>query len=103
MTSAITAAGIAPARMVPTSFSARPVTISVPYPPPPMNAASVAVPTVRTAEVLTPAMIVTEASGSSIQARRRQLRSPRTVVISTSRGSRVLIPACVLRTIGSRA
>jgi len=68
-----------------------------------MNAASVAVPTVRTADVLIPAMIVIDASGSSIHASRRQPRTPSTVVISISRESRLLIPACVVRTIGSSA
>src|SRR5437773_2520523 len=65
--------------------------------------ADVVAATVRTAAVLIPAMMVTEASGSSTQARRRQPRSPRTVVISTSRGSRLLIAACVVRTMGSSA
>ena len=46
------------------SESASPVTIGSPSPPAPMNAASVAVPTLITAAVRTPAMIVGAASGS---------------------------------------
>jgi len=58
-----------------------------------MNAASVAVPTVSTAAVLIPAMIVTDAIGSSIHVRRCQRPSRITVAISTSWRSRLLIPA----------
>jgi len=58
-----------------------------------MNAASVAVPTVSTAAVLTPAMIVTDASGSSIQASRCQRPSRITAAMSTSWRSRLVTPA----------
>src|SRR5437667_5145730 len=60
------AAGSAPARSTVWSFSARPCAMRSPNPPAPMKAAMVAVPTLITAEVLTPAMMVSRASGSSI-------------------------------------
>ena len=68
-----------------------------------MKAASVAVPTVQMAAVFTPARILTEASGSSIRASRRQPVSPSTSAISSSWRSSVDSPVAVPRTIGSSA
>src|SRR5437868_6981268 len=63
--SASAAAGTAPASNIALSLSASPVTMRSPYPPAPMNAAIVAVPTLMTAEVLIPARIVVAPSGNS--------------------------------------
>ena len=84
------------------SFSARPATMRSPKPPAPMNAAMVAVPTLMTAAVLTPARGTGSASGNSTSQRlsrgqperERRHRSPAGTPAS---------PACVLRTIGSSA
>jgi hypothetical protein len=62
--SANTAAGSAPERIILVSESARPAAIRSPNPPAPMKAASVAVPTLITAAVRMPAMITGAASGS---------------------------------------
>lgn len=55
---AIKAAGMAPFKIILKSFKARPVTIGFPYPPAPINAAKVAVPTLIMAEVLMPLKIL---------------------------------------------
>jgi hypothetical protein len=58
-----------------------------------MNAASVAVPTVITADVLIATMMLIEASGSSIRIRRASRPSPRTKAISRRWRSIPMIPA----------
>src|SRR5208283_3350462 len=63
--SAMQAAGTAPARICAVSTVATPRKMKTPNPPPPMAAAMVAVPIVVTVAMRTPAMIVGAASGSS--------------------------------------
>src|SRR5436309_9168287 len=101
--SASTAAGTAPASNIALSLSASPVTMRSPYPPAPMNAAIVAVPTLMTAEVLIPARIVVAPSGNSIL-----LRIVPAVIPSERAASFIPRGICasaayVLRTIGSNA
>ena len=74
-----------------------------PNPPAPMNAAMVAVPTLITAAVFTPARIVGSASGSSTSRRAAQGRRPSARAASRSPGDTPVMPACVLRTMGSSA
>ena len=75
------AAGSAPERIMRVSDSASPAAIGSPRPPAPMNAASVAVPTLMTAAVRMPAMMSGAASGSRtwrrICARRHAQRAGR--------------------------
>src|SRR4051812_48707353 len=58
------AAGMAPWRIIALSLRLSPMLMGCPSPPAPMNAASVAAPTLMTAEVFTPARMVGDASGS---------------------------------------
>src|SRR5437899_11700890 len=62
--SANAAAGNAPASIASLSLTARPAPMRSPKPPAPMKAASVAVPTLMTAAVFTPAISVGVASGN---------------------------------------
>src|SRR5271155_4188173 len=62
--SAMTAAGIAPARICAVSTDATPRKMNTPKPPPPMAAAMVAVPIVVTVATRIPARIVCAASGN---------------------------------------
>jgi hypothetical protein len=68
-----------------------------------MNAAIVAVPTLITADVLMPAMIVSAASGSSILARIVRSSSPSERAASFMPREICVSAVCVLRTIGSNA
>ena len=68
-----------------------------------MNAAMVAVPTLITAEVLIPAMIVGAANGNSILCRMVPARMPSDSAASFIPREICVSAACVLRTIGSSA
>src|SRR5579872_5408942 len=67
--SAIRAAGTAPARSCVLSTEAMPLKMNTPNPPPPIAAAIVAVPMVVTVAIRIPAIIVRSASGSSTSRR----------------------------------
>ena len=88
--------------MRPRSSRRMPVKIGWPRPPAPMRAPSVAVPTLMTAALFTPAMIEGLASGSSIRHRRVPGGSPRASADSRNAPGIPVSPAWVLRTIGSR-
>ena len=74
-----------------------------PKPPAPMKAAMVAVPTVITAEVFTPAMIVARASGNSIKRKISDGVMASDFAASLMPTGICDIPVCVLRTIGNSA
>ena len=76
--------------------------IGRPYPPAPMNPPSVAVPTLITAAIRTPARIIGAASGSSMRHRLARGGSPSAAADSRSDSGIPTSPACVFRTIGSR-
>src|SRR6185503_15859446 len=102
-TSASSAAGSAPARSTVWSLSARPCEMRSPKPPAPMKAAMVTVPTLITAEVLIPAMMVGSASGSSTWRRIRGGVRPSAVPACTRPAGTCVSPAWVLRVMGSSA
>ena len=101
--SASAAAGSAPASMTRLSLTARPATMRSPKPPAPMNAAIVAVPTLITAAVLTPAMSVGAASGSWTWRNAWRDVMPSESAACAIPPETLWRPAWVLRRIGSSA
>lgn len=99
---AITAAGTAPCRIRLMLDSLIPVRIGAPYPPAPINAPMVAVPTLITAAVLIPANIEGIARGSSINFNRALLGNPMTSADSRVGVGICVRPAYVFLTIGNK-
>src|SRR5579863_10099647 len=97
------AAGIAPARICPLSTEAIPRKMKTPSPPAPIAAAIVAVPTVVTAAMRRPAMMVGAASGSSTMRRICPRVIPMASAESRTIGSTPRMPVTVLRRIGRSA
>ena len=97
------AAGMAPASMRSVSFTASTATMRSPRPPAPTKAATVAVPTLMTAAVDTPASTVGSASGSCTRRSTCASRRPRAHAASVSPVGTPASPAWVLRAIGSSA
>ncbi len=101
--SANSAAGIAPSRISRVLASASPRLMNWPNPPAPMKAESVAMPTLITAAVRTPAIITGRASGSRTIHSRCQAVMPMPWAASLTSAGTPSSPAIVLRTIGNSA
>ncbi|SIN58476.1 Uncharacterised protein [Mycobacteroides abscessus subsp. abscessus] len=97
------AAGMAPISINEVSFRSIPNKIRSPKPPAPINAASVAVPIIKTIAVLIPAIITGIAIGNSTFERRRPGFIPIPFAASTSDGSTSFIPVYVFLKIGNNA
>src|SRR6185437_15084971 len=100
---ASSAAGTAPASTSPLSTLATPRKMSSPNPPAPIAAAIVATPTHVTVAVRSPARITLAAIGNSTLRSRCHPVIPSAFATSMTAGSTLLIPAYVLRRIGSSA
>src|SRR5579863_2789512 len=101
--SAITAAGIAPARICAVSTEATPRKMNTPSPPPPMAAAMVAVPIVVTVATRIPTMMVCAARGICTCRKSCPSVIPMATADSHTAASTFMIPTKVLRKMGSRA
>ena len=97
------AAGIAPININEESLRSIPSKMRSPKPPAPINAASVAVPMIKTIAVRIPAIITGIAIGNSTLRKRRHGFIPIPFAASTSDWSTSAIPVYVLRRIGSNA
>src|SRR5579863_5559967 len=100
---ASSAAGTAPARIRSLLTMARPRKMYSPKPPAPIAAAIVATPTEITVATRTPAMMTPSASGNSTWKSNWRSVIPMPRPASTTARSTPVIPACVLRMMGSSA